>query len=199
VQEKHGYKRKIYIINRKFQFKYLFVIVSTMLISVGTVYFTTFYIIWNKVIDEFFYVPAASGKLAGIFLATSGMLVIPLILLAAVFAAAGILLSHKVAGPIFRVERVAEELAKGNMNVKVNFRKGDDLPELAETLNAMIDGIKTIVVEDKKITEKLMVISDRLKENVNNDKGLKQDVKEAVIELNNIARQLKDTTDKFVI
>ncbi len=199
MNEQHNYKRKIFIVNKKYQFRYLFIIISTMLISVASVYFTTFYVIWSKVIDEFFFVPEASKKLAEIFVQTSQLLVIPILLLAAIFTVAGIILSHKVAGPIFRVERVAQELSKGNLDVKVKFRKGDELHELADSLNAMIDGIKSIVREDKDITIKLMRISDKLNEDVNKDKGLKKDVKDAVEELKIIVGKLKESTDKFII
>ena len=199
MNAQHNYKRKIFIVNKKYQYRYLFIIISTMLISVASVYFTTFYVIWNKVIDEFFYVPEAAKKLAGIFVQTSQLLVIPIVLLAAIFTAVGIILSHKVAGPIFRVERVAQELSKGNLDIKVKFRKGDELHELADSLNSMIDGIKSIVREDKDITQKLIRISDKLNEDVNKDKGLKKDVKDAVEELQLIVGKLKESTDKFII
>ena len=195
----HNYKRKIFIVNKKYQFRYLFIIISTMLISVASVYFTTFYVIWNKVIDEFFFVPEASKKLAEIFVQTSQLLVIPIILLAVIFTAIGIILSHKVAGPIFRVERVAQELSKGNLDIKVKFRKGDELHELADSLNEMITGIRSIVKEDKDITEKLIKISDKLTEDVNKEKSIKKDVKDAVDELKQIVGKLKQTTDKFII
>ena len=195
----HNYKRKIFIVNKKYQFRYLFIIISTMLISAASVYFTVFYVIWNKVIDEFFFVPEASKKLADIFAQTSQLLVIPVILLAVIFTIAGIILSHKVAGPIFRVESVAHELAKGILDIKIKFRKGDELHELADSLNDMITGIKSIIREDKDITEKLIKISDKLGEDINKEKGLKKDVKDAVDELKAIVGKLKESTDKFII
>jgi methyl-accepting chemotaxis protein len=199
METRHNYKRKIFIVNKKYQYRYLFIIISTMLISVASVYFTTFYVIWNKVIDEFFFVPEASKKLAEIFVQTSQLLVIPILLLAVIFTVVGIILSHKVAGPIFRVERVAQELSKGNLDIKVKFRKGDELHELADSLNEMIDGIKSIVREDKDITGRLIQISDKLSDDVNKDKGLRNDVKDAVGELKIIVGKLKESTDKFII
>ena len=199
MNAQHNYKRKIFIINKKYQFRYLFIIISTMLISVASVYFTTFYVIWNKVIDEFFFVPEASKKLAEIFVQTSQLLVIPILLLAVIFTAIGIILSHKVAGPIFRVERVAQELSKGNLDIRVKFRKGDELHELADSLNEMIDGIKAIVREDKDITEKLVKISNKLTKDIDGEKSLKKDVKDAVDELKEIVGKLKQSTDKFII
>jgi methyl-accepting chemotaxis protein len=199
MAENYRYKRKIYIVNKKFQYRYLFIILFTMLVTVFSVYFTTFYVIWNSVIDAFFFVPEAAKKLADIMAHTSELLVIPVLLLAAVFTFAGILLSHKVAGPLYRVEKVAEELSKGNLDVKVKFRKGDELHELADALNNMIGGIKSIVREDKDITAKLIKISVKLKEDINQEKGLKKDVRDAIEELSDIVGKLKKSTDKFII
>ena len=86
---KFQYKRRIYIINRKFQFKYLFMILAVMLITVASVWFTTFYIIWDSVIEEFFFVPEASKKLGDIFIKTSELMIIPIILLAGIFSVIG--------------------------------------------------------------------------------------------------------------
>jgi methyl-accepting chemotaxis protein len=193
------YRRKKYIINRKLQFHYLFVILFTMLIAVFSVYFTAFYVVWNSVIDAFFFIPEASRKLADIFTHTSELIVIPVILLAVVFSIAGIFLSHRVAGPLYRVEKAAGEIAKGNLDVKVRFRKGDELQELAGSLNNMIDGIKGIVKEDKEITERLLKISDKLQNGLYTDSGLKKEVKGSINELAAIVKELKGTTDKFKI
>lgn len=170
-----------------------------MLVTVFCVSFTTFYVIWNNVLDAFFFVPEAAKKMTDILIRTTEMLVIPVGLLAIVFSIAGILLSHKVAGPIFRVERVAEELSRGNLDIKVKFRKGDELHDLANSLNTMIDGIKSIVREDKVITNRLVELADKLKADMGREKSLKKDVKDAIDELSDIVGKLKKTTDKFII
>ncbi|MCE5299375.1 MAG: methyl-accepting chemotaxis protein, partial [Spirochaetia bacterium] len=156
-------------------------------------------VIWNRVIDEFFFVPEASKKLGDIFIQTGELLIVPVLLLSVLFVIAGIILSHKVAGPLYRVERVADELAKGNLSVRVRFRKADDIQDLARTLNNMIAGIGEIVSEDKKITEQLSGLALRLKEVTGREKGMKKEIKETIDELNEIAAKLKRTTDKFVL
>jgi len=193
------YKRRVYIINRKFQLKYLFIIISVMLITVAAVSFTTFYLVWDKVIEEFFFVPDAAGKLGYILVNTTKMLLVPVILLTAVFTVAGVLLSHRVAGPLYRVEKIAEELGRGNLNVNVRFRKGDDLQELAASLNAMIGNIRDMVAEDKKIIENLSEMSEKLKKDMEGDKDLKQDVKETIEKINEIVKRLKKESDKFTV
>jgi methyl-accepting chemotaxis protein len=197
MEQKQYYKRRIYLINKKLQFRYLFIILSIMLITVVTVYSTTFLIIWNNVINAFFLVPGAQKKLAEIFIRTSQIMVAPILLLTAVFSIAGIFLSHKVAGPLYRIERVAEELGRGNLDIKVKFRKGDELHDLADKLNLMIGGIKGMVFEDKKLVGSLHAIAEKLQQDVTKQKGLKNDVKTAIRKLNTIVQKLKKSTDRF--
>jgi methyl-accepting chemotaxis protein len=197
MEQKKFYKRKIYIINKEFQLKYLFTIISMIAISVLTVSFITFYVIWDNVIKEFFFIPEAAKKLTDIFIRTSEIAGGFTLLILGIFAVAGIFLSHRVAGPLYRVERVAEELSKGNLDVNVRFRKSDELHSLADSMNKMIGGIKGMVVEDKKIIGNLSSVSEKLSVDVKKQKGLKRDVVSTIKKLNGIIQKLKNTTDKF--
>ncbi len=49
-----------------------------------------------------------------------------------------IFFSHKVAGPIYRFERVCHELIEGNYDQRVVLRKGDEMQNLAGLLNEAI-------------------------------------------------------------
>jgi len=197
--EKKPYKRHTYIINKKFQVKYLFIIITVMLITVATVSFTTFYFVWDRIIEEFFFVPDAAKKLGHILVNTTKMLVLPVIVLAVVFAFAGVLLSHRVAGPIYRVQKIAEDLGNGNLNFTVRFRKDDDLQELAGALNKMIGNIRAMVKEDKVIISRLSVMSEKLSRDIDSQQDLKKDVRETVAEIDRIVKLLKQESDKFQV
>ncbi len=192
-------KRRIYIINKKFQFKYLFIILSVMLVSVFVVTFSTFYIVWNSVLNEFVMVPEVSAKLGDILVKTTEIIIIPVVILAGIFGAAGVFLSHKIAGPIYRVERVAEEIGKGNLGVTVRFRKGDDLLHLADSLNKMIGNMKNMVAREKKAAEEIFVICGKLEEDLNNEKDLRPEVRLSVEKLNALVKELKNSTDRYKI
>ena len=43
--------------------------------------------------------------------------------------------SHKIAGPIYRLEQNIHSIREGNLTVNTTFRTGDQIQELAETLN----------------------------------------------------------------
>lgn len=59
--------------------------------------------------------------------------------------------SHKLAGPIFRFERICHSVIDGDYTVSVHLRKGDEMQNLARLINEMVtisrDRIKTGISE----------------------------------------------------
>lgn len=54
----------------------------------------------------------------------------------------GLFLSHRVAGPIYRIESYMKQVAKGENDLRpVRLRKGDFFPEIAGIVNDAIDQI----------------------------------------------------------
>jgi len=49
-----------------------------------------------------------------------------------------ILLSHRIAGPLYRFEKDLEEVTSGNLTKRINLRRTDQLIELKESLNSLI-------------------------------------------------------------
>jgi methyl-accepting chemotaxis protein len=192
--EQKAYKRKTYIVNRRFQFKYIFIILSVMLITVFSVSFTTFYVVWKNVIDSFFFVPEAAKKLADIYVRTAQLLVLPVLFLSACAIAAGIIFSHRIAGPVYRVKKTAEDIAGGDLRVNVRFRKGDDLHDLADALNSMIGKVREIVKEDTELIEEINLITSRLEEGMP-EAGIKKSLEE----LTGIVRRLKKSSGRFKV
>ncbi len=197
TSQKVFYKRKQYIVDKPFQFKYLFYVLTMMISTVIIVSFTIFFVTWDKIIKEFFYIPDAAKKLADIFISTSQILIVPVLILIAIFSIIAIFFSHKIAGPIYRVEKIAEELKNGNLNIKVRFRKGDELQHLATALNNMISGIKELVASDKKIIDNLVAIVKKLQNDIKKTRGLKKDVKFTINKLNKIVNKLKKSIERF--
>ncbi len=61
--------------------------------------------------------------------------IIGLILAATFFS---IFLTHRIAGPLYRLHMSVKELAEGNLTLRIRFRKGDDLHELADAFNKAV-------------------------------------------------------------
>lgn len=81
---------------------------------------------------------AQSERLAASQRRTLWTLVIVLTLLVAAIGAAGIVVTHKVAGPIFKMKRQLGDVAQGSLRVPSGLRKGDELVEFHEAFRDMV-------------------------------------------------------------
>lgn len=53
-----------------------------------------------------------------------------------------LIMSHRFAGPIYRLEKDLEDIAKGNFSLRIKFRKKDELKSIAEGINKILDEIE---------------------------------------------------------
>lgn len=69
---------------------------------------------------------------------------------------AGIFVSHKIAGPMYRFEHSAEAIKNGDLTVNFNIRKNDAMKKTASTLEEMLDALRSDI-------ERLKAAKDALK------------------------------------
>lgn len=67
-----------------------------------------------------------------------------------ILAIISIYVTHKLAGPIYRFEKMLKEMIDGDLSVRIRLRKGDDLKELACLLNQLLDNMEGLVKDIKK-------------------------------------------------
>lgn len=177
------YKRSIFIINPKFQFKFSLIVCSLIFIS-SLIYPVTIYEIFNN----FFRLnPSSAESLQSsrdTLMLWLGL--IQLMYLSVVFFVC-IFISHKIAGPMYKLSNFLRHIADGNPPETLYFRNGDNFSEIADQFNEAFEAIKeehqndfaylsevksyiknlsVVVPEDKKpviaqITEKLTEMENR--------------------------------------
>lgn len=109
-----------------------------------------------------------------------------------------IFLSHKIAGPIYRIEKDLKALSKdGDLTRVFRLRKKDEMQEVVQAINVMLTGLRGKIVgareERGKELEKIARLSDAL---IN--EGIPPDEKTRNLqELKTIATSLSDIDDKF--
>ncbi len=57
------------------------------------------------------------------------------------------ILSHRMAGPVYRFEQTCKAIAKGDFSQRVHLRKGDHFTELQDEFNHMMDVIESRLKE----------------------------------------------------
>lgn len=72
-------------------------------------------------------------------LATLGSVLALLVIL---LALAGIVITHKVAGPLFKMKRMIREVGEGRLVVPGRLRKGDELQDFFEVFATMVENLR---------------------------------------------------------
>ncbi|MBI2395261.1 MAG: HAMP domain-containing protein [Deltaproteobacteria bacterium] len=97
----------------------------------------------------------AIAKQRLLLLATLGS---ALLLLVILLGLAGIVITHKVAGPIFKMKRLLKEVGEGKLVVPGRLRKGDELIEFFDVFATMVEKLRVrqereIEILDTAITQ----------------------------------------------
>ena len=92
-------------------------------------------------------------------------LVPKIILLSVLIFLGGIFLSHRIAGPMYRIEKSAEAIQRGDLRVNFKIRKGDEMKDAAGALERMIenlhDDIKKMKAESIALEERINLLVER--------------------------------------
>ncbi|MFH0738867.1 MAG: methyl-accepting chemotaxis protein [Candidatus Omnitrophota bacterium] len=53
----------------------------------------------------------------------------------------GLVISHRIAGPVYRLEQELDKISKGDFSLRIRFRKKDELASIAQGINKVLDKI----------------------------------------------------------
>jgi nitrogen fixation/metabolism regulation signal transduction histidine kinase len=135
------YKRRIYLINRPFQLKFSFYLALIVLIS-SAIYPFIIFELYSSVAQS---ISIDFPQAAQNFHHKKNALIITLVAIqlcfALLFFIIGILLTHKVAGPLYKLQLFLKAAADGADHGKLYFRDGDYFSNIADTYNESMEKI----------------------------------------------------------
>jgi len=77
----------------------------------------------------------------------------------ALLAAARLLFfSHRIAGPLYRLEKTAQAIGNGDLSAEVRLRRGDELQDFAHSMDGMAADLRALVREVHAQTQRLQEI-----------------------------------------
>jgi hypothetical protein len=129
------YKRSIFIINPAFQYKFCLIVCAIVLLG-SAIYPLSIYDIFNSIISQQPTEAASFQQMRNELLMTLGL--IEFFFLGIVFIAC-IFMSHKVAGPMYKLQNHLTNIKNGGEVKPVFFRDGDNFPEVAEEVNEVLE------------------------------------------------------------
>ena len=136
-------KRRNYFIEKRFQLKYS---ILTMLLLLAYSFLFVIIIFAPYILTLYLDYPLVEKTEAARAILLLHAKVWPGIgIVILLFGIVSIYVSHKVAGPIYRLKKTLAEVTSGNLNVTVKLRKWDDLKDLADHVNILIEELRTFV------------------------------------------------------
>lgn len=141
-KEKQQFKRKKLYINKSFQtsfiLKFVLIIVLGGAISICLTLFTCNGTLTTSFMNSKLVVQKTCYAIMPSVIYTNLITTAVIVLIAVVVT---LVISHKIAGPMFRFEKDIQRVAQGDLKSRIYIRKGDQLEEMANSLNSMIDSL----------------------------------------------------------
>ena len=134
-----SYRRRRYLVNRAIQLPFVGMLLCLLLImglaSLASVYLT----LWSVLrAFELFGDPATVALFTTVGLAVT----LELLVVAPLVVLLGIRMTHRIAGPLVRINAALDQMAQGNFNVNLKLRKGDLIGELAGHVDRLATALR---------------------------------------------------------
>jgi nitrogen fixation/metabolism regulation signal transduction histidine kinase len=101
----------------------------------------------------------------------------------------GIVFTHKVAGPIFKMKRLLRQIGEGKLVVRERLRKGDELQHFFEVFEAMVAELRK---RQEAEIAKVDRILDKLGDAPLSTRGLKEFDEDGVEQLRQLRREMQE-------
>jgi len=106
-------------------------------------------------------------------------------------AAFGLVLSHRIAGPLYHFKKSMDTVATGDLTHRIQLRSSDELKDIAASFNGMIESLQKLAKDDQEICRAL---SKELKE-IAQENGIKPT--KVADRLQSLSEKLARCTSKF--
>lgn len=145
-------RRKIFLIDSSFQLKFVFYVSSwTLALSMA------FPLMIHQLFEffrRFALVDPMAAPVALIYQTEKQiiwLLILGQVLFLCVISFVSFFMSHRIAGPLYKLRRFVERLRSGQLIEELNFRQTDYFPELADGFNSMFrETQKRLAMESEK-------------------------------------------------
>ena len=140
--EKKKIVRRSFFIKRRLQWK-IFASVIGMLISFALfmvlgLYFPLFYILYSNLPAE----SVALQQTAYFYLTIEKYIWISILMVIALIGVYSIILSHRIAGPLYRFEQTLQKIGQGDLSRRIQLRRYDELKDFGDQLNQTLDALE---------------------------------------------------------
>jgi methyl-accepting chemotaxis protein len=144
MPDNRSFERRTVLVKHGIQFKYIALIFLSVLCAALLVGFEVYHAFANVLLN-------ASPELLVQTDAFQTVLVVKIALYLTLILFIALMVSHRIAGPIYRFEKSAQIISTGDLTHRVSLRTGDELTELQEEFNGMLAGLQSLLRRDRTL------------------------------------------------
>ena len=137
--QRRPYRRRTWLVNRPLQFRFVKAMLLVLCVmAVASMVAVHIAIGVTRVSFQLSNEPAILSLLDSV----GWLIFLELLGLTPFVICLGVLLTHKVAGPLMKIQASLAQMVKGDFDVHLKLRKRDELLELAEIVNRLADSLR---------------------------------------------------------
>ncbi len=189
-------RRKEFLVKKGLQFKIALILFLGMASVAIAALFTVYLFNW-KLISQFFIQRGIYVSLYDVFQRANLALISQLFILSLAIAGASIFVSHKIAGPVYRIERSVQDLIKDNLSSSFKLRRNDELQFLANSLDTFTGKLNEELKKERVLFEKLSLSLDVVQNELKSGKMNFEDVRGNLEQIKSCIDELKLNNAKF--
>ncbi len=187
--------RRTYLIKRAFQLRYALIISLFILLTVGISSVATYLAVFPYLSEKLANVYPQGRlitilRIANIKALSAEIIIIPF---AAWFS---IIISHRIAGPWYRMEAILRKMAGGGVASEISLRKGDELQSLADSLNMVIRNLKDTSRENTVSAKAMDDLLNTVSQELQNQPVDPVRIKLHLAKMHEISKNLKESFKK---
>jgi methyl-accepting chemotaxis protein len=131
-----AYKRRIIVIKKSFQYKIVALVAGSVAVAIAAVAVDMFTALGHYVAEA-----QPDFDVRSIYADSATAFGVRAVIYLVGICWVSLVISHRIAGPVYRFERSAEDVAKGDLTSKIFLREGDELGDLREGFNTMVESL----------------------------------------------------------
>jgi len=135
-------RRKGYLIKSRLQSRYLRVILLAITLPTLLFSFCLYYLIFYLMAEQLGIPESIAYNILPVLRKINIILLCGMPIIVFLLILWGLVISHRIAGPEYRLEKELEKIAQGDLSLRIKFRKKDELAGIARGINKVLDKIQ---------------------------------------------------------
>lgn len=148
--------RRTFLVDPSFQLKYSFIL-GAIGALIGVICALTMYLVRRRLLGEISLPPALAEELTSVNLRVTWVVLVVALLCGVVLGVFGILITHRIAGPIYALTQFVAALARGRYPLVRPIRRSDELKDFFELFHKSVEALRARELEQIFRIEELIL------------------------------------------